>query len=287
LQRALPALGAALPLIVLFITVLSIFLTVTENLGLSEGQTASWIMVAYGLPGLLSLGLALHYRQPLVLTGNLFALIFVSSLAGQISYPELIGAFIVTGAGMVLVTALGLTGLLASWIPAPVVLGLLAGAIMPFISDVFTSFGEAPLLVGGTVLAYVLSRRVLGERLPAILPALVAGLALAALTPRTIQRRLKKYGEKAGVDVSPHKLRHTMATRLLNQGMPIHSLQKLLGHEHLNATQIYARLYDQTLYRQFREATARLEGLAADNWPQPLVSDPVRAEMEVAEALSP
>ena len=98
-------------------------------------------------------------------------------------------------------------------------------------------------------------------------------------TPRTIQRRLRKYGEKAGVDVSPHKLRHTIATRLLNQGMPIHSLQKLLGHEHLNATQIYARIYDQTLYRQFREATSRLDGLAADEWPQTIATALVRAEM--------
>jgi integrase/recombinase XerD len=96
---------------------------------------------------------------------------------------------------------------------------------------------------------------------------------------------LRKYGTKAGVDVSPHKLRHTMATRLLNQGMPIHSLRKLLGHQHLNTTQIYARLYDQTLYRQFREATARLEGLAVDGWPQTIKGAPLRAEKEVAEAL--
>jgi site-specific recombinase XerD len=104
-------------------------------------------------------------------------------------------------------------------------------------------------------------------------------------TPRTIQRRLRKYGTKAGVDVSPHKLRHTMATRLLNQGMPIHSLRKLLGHQHLNTTQIYARLYDQTLYRQFREVTARLEGLAVDEWPQTSTRAPVRAQIEVADVL--
>jgi integrase/recombinase XerD len=60
-------------------------------------------------------------------------------------------------------------------------------------------------------------------------------------TLRSIWQRLRKYGKEAGVDVSPHKLRHTLATRLLNQCMPIHSLQKLLGHEHINATQIYAR----------------------------------------------
>jgi len=104
-------------------------------------------------------------------------------------------------------------------------------------------------------------------------------------TPRTIQRRLRKYGNKAGVDVSPHKLRRTLATRLLNQGMPIHSLRKLLGHQHLNTTQIYARIYDQTLYRQFREATDRLEGLAVDGWPQTITGAPMRAEKEVAEAL--
>jgi integrase/recombinase XerD len=44
-------------------------------------------------------------------------------------------------------------------------------------------------------------------------------------TPRTIQRLLRKYGIKAGVDVSPHRLRHTLPTRLLNQGMPVHSLR--------------------------------------------------------------
>jgi hypothetical protein len=77
----------------------------------------------------------------------------------------------------------------------------------------------------------------------------------------------------------------TLVTRLLNQGMPIHSLRKLLGHKHLNTTQIYARLYDQTLYRQFREATARLEGLAVDGWPQTIKGAPLRAEKEVAEAL--
>ncbi len=60
-------------------------------------------------------------------------------------------------------------------------LGLLAGAVMPFVSDIFTSLEDSPALVGGTVLAYFLSRRVLGFRLPAILPALVAGLAIAAL----------------------------------------------------------------------------------------------------------
>jgi benzoate membrane transport protein len=80
------------------------------------------------------------------------------------------------------ITWLGLMRRLASWIPAPLVLGLLSGAILPFVSDVFTFLGQAPLMVGATGLAYLLGRRFLEPRVPAILAALVAGLAAAALT---------------------------------------------------------------------------------------------------------
>jgi integrase/recombinase XerD len=97
-------------------------------------------------------------------------------------------------------------------------------------------------------------------------------------TARTIQRRLARYGQQAGVQVSPHRLRHTLATRLINQGMPIHSLRKLLGHQHLNTTQIYARIYDETLYEQFKTAMSRLEAIAVDDWPGVDVGEPAFAE---------
>ena len=105
-----------------------------------------------GLPGLV---LTIRYRQPLLLTENIFVLIFIASPAGRPSYPQLVDeASIVAGASIVLLGALGLTGRLAAWIPAPIALGLLAGAVMPFVSDIFTSLWDAPALVGGTVLAY-------------------------------------------------------------------------------------------------------------------------------------
>lgn len=49
--------------------------------------------------------------------------------------------------------------------------------------------------------------------------------------------------------------------------MPIHSLRKLLGHEHLTTTQIYARVYDETLHAQFKAAMARIETIAVADWP--------------------
>jgi len=73
-----------------------------------------------------------------------------------------------------------------------------------------------------------------------------------------IRYRLRRYGQQAQVKVSPHRLRHTLATRLLNEGMPITSLQRLLGHEKLETTLIYARVHNETVRRDYERAQARL-----------------------------
>jgi site-specific recombinase XerD len=82
-----------------------------------------------------------------------------------------------------------------------------------------------------------------------------------------VRERLKYYARLAGVDMVPHQLRHTFATRLLNHGMSITSLRRLLGHKYLSSTQIYAHIYDEVLYTQFKTAMSNLEGIPVDEWP--------------------
>ncbi len=84
-----------------------------------------------------------------------------------------------------------------------------------------------------------------------------------------VSYRLRRWGQLCGVAVAPHRLRHTLATRLINRGMPLESLRKLLGHKKLNMTQHYARIYDATAQRQFQTAMANIEGIAVSDWPQP------------------
>jgi benzoate membrane transport protein len=126
--------------------------------------------------------LTLYYRLPIVVTGNLFALIFIVSLGDDFTYSELVGAFIITGLLVLVVSVLGLTNRLSSIIPPPIVFGLLAGAIMPFVSNIFTALGELPFIVGSAVLAYLLSSRFFGNRVPAIFPAAAAGLTAVFLS---------------------------------------------------------------------------------------------------------
>jgi len=77
------------------------------------------------------------------------------------------------------------------------------------------------------------------------------------LTPRSIQRLLARYGKLAGVKtrVTPHKLRHTYATRLLTNGADLRSVQMLLGHSDISTTQIYTHLTDRELRKAYEAAS--------------------------------
>jgi hypothetical protein len=79
------------------------------------------------------------------------------------------------------------------------------------------------------------------------------------LSKDLIHGRLKAAGERTGVNVFAHKLRHTCATQLLNAGCPITSIQKFLGHKRLATTLTYARAHDQTVADDYFSAMERVE----------------------------
>ncbi len=69
------------------------------------------------------------------------------------------------------------------------------------------------------------------------------------LTPRSIERIVKKYTVMAGlpVDATPHTIRHSYATDLLDQGADLRSVQELLGHKNIVTTQIYTHITNKKL----------------------------------------
>lgn len=93
----------------------------------------------------------------------------------------------------------------------------------------------------------------------------------AAVRVNLIPNRLRRWGKLAQIDpLTPHRLRHTLATFLINHGMPITSLQKFLGHQDINDTLIYARVYDETVRKQFAAAMAGVQAIAVHDWPVPI-----------------
>jgi len=75
---------------------------------------------------------------------------------------------------------------------------------------------------------------------------------------RGIQHRMQHYANKAGLKVSCHHLRHTMATQLLNADADLVTIQDLLGHTRIKTTQRYCRVSNLKVQRDYHKAMERV-----------------------------
>ena len=99
------------------------------------------------------------------------------------------------------------------------------------------------------------------------------------LSKDLIRCRLKAAGERTGMKVTPHMLRHTFATQLVNAGCKITTIQALLGHSRLNSTMIYARVHDQTVAKDYYDAMTTIEAKLATHLPTPS-EPPLEAQLD-------
>ena len=88
---------------------------------------------------------------------------------------------------------------------------------------------------------------------------LFAGRTGGRLTPRSIERMMKKHLAAAGLnpDLSPHALRHSFATHLLDAGADLRSVQELLGHASLSTTQLYTHVSIERMKKVYEQAHPR------------------------------
>jgi integrase/recombinase XerD len=81
-----------------------------------------------------------------------------------------------------------------------------------------------------------------------------------SLSSSYCKARLRTYGQRCGLHITPHQLRYSCATLLLNAGAHILTVQRIMGHQSVETTLRYARLFDSTVANDYRRAMVEIEG---------------------------
>lgn len=85
-------------------------------------------------------------------------------------------------------------------------------------------------------------------------PALFIGKGSERMTPGGVRFRLKTIAERAGVqNVHPHRFRRTLATNLIDRGMPIQEVASILGHDNINTTMTYVYIKKENVKNAYRK----------------------------------
>ncbi|WP_139006325.1 benzoate/H(+) symporter BenE family transporter [Arthrobacter crystallopoietes] len=152
-----------------------------KDAGLSDAVTASWILAVYGFGGLISLVLGLYYKMPITGAWSIPGAVLVVGALADFEFGEMVGAFIIAG---LIVLVLGLTGWIrhvSAWLPFPIVMAMIAGALIRFGIGVVDAGMTSPIIVAAAVVGYLLLHRFI-KFIPGVVGALVFGTVAVMLT---------------------------------------------------------------------------------------------------------
>lgn len=148
---------------------------------LSPGQTVAWLLAIYGLGGLISLIMALYYKIPVTGAYSIPGAALVAGSLAAFPFNEAVGAFLMAGAIVLILGVTGLIGKVMRWLPMPIVMAMIAGALIRFGIGAVKAIEALPVVVGLATIAFFLSMRFV-KAVPPVLSALVVGLIAVALT---------------------------------------------------------------------------------------------------------
>lgn len=164
----------------------AVVLAVGSRAGLGADIVASWVFGVFVLNGLLTIAASWVYRQPLGFFWTIPGTVVVGQALTSLSWPEVIGAYLLSAALMLGLGLTGLTDRLMRLMPMPVVMAMVAGVFLQFGLDLVLAVdgdvGVAAPMVVAFLAATALPR--MGRWLPPILAALVVGVVVVLAAGR-------------------------------------------------------------------------------------------------------
>ena len=162
---------------------MAIILTIATRGGLGPSDVASWIFGGFLVNGLVSIAFCWLYRQPLVLLWTIPGTVLVGPALTHLTFEEVIGAFLATGA---LMLALGLSGWVRRCmeaVPLPVVMGMVAGVFLRFALDLVYAMRDRFWIAAPMVAVFlaVSAAPALTRRMPPLIAAMIVGAVMVVM----------------------------------------------------------------------------------------------------------
>ena len=123
---------------------------VSEQLGLTTAQTSSWIFIVWFSGAVATIAMSLYFRQPIPITWTIPGLIYLGTLADRFSFAELVGANLFAGVLLLVLGLAGVGGRIMKWLPLPIIMGMFAGSILPYVVRMVAATVEDFTVAGPT-----------------------------------------------------------------------------------------------------------------------------------------
>lgn len=160
-----------------------IIINAANSAGLSQTETISWLFSCWGFGAVIGAVIILKYKVPISGAWSIPGAAVVASALQTYSLQELQGAYLVAG---IIVLILGLTGAIEKimkYLPLPVIMAMVAGALLRFGTGIVSSMITAPLVVGATIAVYLICTKFKDKiKLPPILFAFIIAVILSFAT---------------------------------------------------------------------------------------------------------
>lgn len=128
-----------------------------------------------------SVVLTLYYRIPIPITWTMPGLIYLGTLSGQFTFPEIVGANLMAGAAILVFGAFGAGERIMAWLPLPIVMGMFGGSILVYVTRMVAASVANVLVAGITLFSYLVGRLINSERVPPMgLAVIIGGIAVFA-----------------------------------------------------------------------------------------------------------
>lgn len=168
--------------------------------GLADEYVISWFMMGPLVGAVLTVVLNIWFRQPLFISMTMHGSLVVAASLARFSFPEVVGAYVMTGIIVCLLAVTGLAKRIVSYLPLPIVLGMVTGVLFPFSVRGINAVIDLPLLAGSAFIVFLLASR-FRARLANIPPTFWAAAVAIALAGLTDQADWSRFHFKLGTPV--------------------------------------------------------------------------------------